>query len=78
MRYTDKAKCPLVATAGSVGSDLFSAYKYVISPLDTMLIKTDLQINIPTGYYGLISGRSSVALVVIQTHVGLIEVTIGG
>ena len=73
LRYTDKAKCPLVATPGSVGSDLFSAYKYVISPLDTMLVKTDFVICVPAGYYGLISGRSSVALKGVQTHVGMLD-----
>ena len=61
LTYTDRAKRPLLATPGSVGNDLFSAYKYINPSFDTVLIKTDLVICIPTGCYGL-SGRSSVAL----------------
>ena len=36
------------------------------------MIKTDLVICVPAGYYGLISGRSSVALKGDQTHVGML------
>ena len=73
LRYTQKAKRPLIATPGSVGSDLFSAYKYVIPSSDTILVKTDLVVCIPSGCYGLITGRSSVALKGVQTHVGMID-----
>ena len=73
LRYTDKAKRPLVATPGSMGNDLFSTYKYIIPPFHTVLIKTDLVICVPAGYYGLISGRSSVALKGVQTLVGMLD-----
>ena len=73
LKYTKKAGRPLIATPGSVGSDLFSAYKYVIKPFETILVKTDLVISIPQSCYGLVTGKSSVALKGVQTHVGMID-----
>ena len=75
LKYTKKARRPLIATPGSVGSDLFSAYKYVFKPFETILVKTDLVISIPCyqSCYGLVTGRSSVALKGVQTHVGMID-----
>ena len=71
LTYTDRTKRPLLATPGSCGNYLFLAYKYVIPSFDSVLIKTDLVI--PTDCYGLISGRSSVALKGVQTHVGMLD-----
>ena len=73
LRYTQKVKRPFIATPGSVGSDLFSAYKYVIPSFDIILVKTDLVVCKPSGCYGLITGRSSVILKGVQIHVGMID-----
>ena len=73
LRSTEKAKCPLVATPGSVGSDLFSAYKYKIKHMEAGLVKTDLVICILKNHFGLIGGRSCLALKGIQTHVGKLD-----
>ena len=78
MKYSDKAKCPLVATPGPVGSDLFSAYNCIIHKGDTILVKTGLVVAIPKGRYGLIGGRSSIAMKGIQTHVDFLTKIIGG
>ena len=59
---SSKAKIPIRATPCSAGLDLFSAYDYVIEPMDKTLIKTDIQICIPDGYYGRIAPRSGLAL----------------
>ena len=67
------AQVPKQATSGSVGSDLFSANSYILYPNKAILIDCGIHIQIPTGYCGLISDRSSFALRGILTHVGLID-----
>ena len=73
IKVSDKAHKPLHLTSGSVGSDLFSAKKYTLYPNQLMLVDVDLHMNIPRGYCGLVSSRSSLALKGIQTHVGSID-----
>ena len=38
-----------------------------------MLVDVDLNMKIPKGYCGLVSGRSSIALKGIHTHVGIVD-----
>ena len=38
-----------------------------------MLVDVDLNMRIPKGYCGLVTGRSSVALKGIHTHVGIVD-----
>ena len=66
------AQVPKQATSGSVGCDLFSADNYILYRNKAILIDCALHMQIPTGYCGLISGRSSFALCGILTHVGII------
>ena len=73
IKASDKAQEPLHLTSDSVGSDLFSAKKYTLYPNQSMLIDVDLHMKIPKGYCGLVSGRSSLALKGIQTHVGIVD-----
>ena len=64
---------PIYKTEGSVGSDLFSVSKYLLLPKIATAVCCGLSIKIPTGYFGLVSGRSSMALKGIFTHVGIID-----
>ena len=68
-----RSTTPKHLTLGSVGSDLFSTKKYTLMPFQTALIECELHMKIPTGYFGLISGRSSLALKGINTHVGIVD-----
>lgn len=52
---------PVRASNDAGGFDLFSADNYVIHPGQDTLISTGVHMQIPTGYVGLISPRSSVA-----------------
>ena len=72
-RYTEKAIVPLRATPGSAASDLFSAYKHTLFPLKPELVQVDLHMEIPKGFYGLVTGRSSLTLKGITAHVGTID-----
>ena len=68
-RNAPNAMKPLHLTSGSVGSDLFStSKKKTLSVGETAPIDCALSINIPNGYFGLVSGRSS-----LVTHVGIID-----
>ena len=64
---------PLQLTPGSVGSDLFSVVQETINPNKTIGIDVSLNMRIPKGYMGLVTGRSSLALKGLQTHVGIID-----
>uniref|UniRef100_A0A8D2DUH5 Deoxyuridine 5'-triphosphate nucleotidohydrolase n=1 Tax=Sciurus vulgaris TaxID=55149 RepID=A0A8D2DUH5_SCIVU len=43
------------------GYDLYSAYDYIVPPMERALVKTDIQIALPSGCYGRIAPRSSLA-----------------
>ena len=64
---------PLHLTPGSVGCDLFSTIKKEIEPKETIGVDISLNMSIPKDYMGLITGRSSLALKGLQTHVGIID-----
>jgi dUTP pyrophosphatase len=46
---------------GDAGYDLYSAHEVLIEPHGKAIIKTNLAIAIPAGYYGRIAPRSSIA-----------------
>ena len=64
---------PIYKTKGSVGSDLFSVSKHTVWPMKAAVVSCGLSIKIPSGYFGLVSGRSSMVLEGIFTHVGIID-----
>lgn len=41
---------------------LSSAYKYTVPARGSCLVKTDIQIKLPSGYYGRVAPRSGLAL----------------
>ncbi|XP_074235353.1 deoxyuridine 5'-triphosphate nucleotidohydrolase, mitochondrial-like [Saimiri boliviensis] len=43
------------------GYDLYSAYDYTIPPMEKALVKTDIQIALPSGCYGRVAPRSGLA-----------------
>ena len=64
---------PLHLTSGAAGSDLFSTSKQTLHRGETAAISFELCMKIPKGFFGLISGRSSIALKGVMTHVGIID-----
>lgn len=58
---SDKARIPYQATDRAAGYDLFSAESILIGPQERRLIKTNVAIEIPFGYYGRIAPRSGLA-----------------
>ena len=72
-RYSDNATIPLRVTVGSAGYDLFPIMDKLIKQSEAELIRTDLNLAIPTGHYGKIAERSGLALKIIVAHNGTID-----
>jgi len=66
-------KLPVRATPGSAGYDLFSSENIKIEPNGIKMIKTDISMAIPSGYYGRVAPRSSLATKHINVGAGVID-----
>ncbi|XP_032153417.1 deoxyuridine 5'-triphosphate nucleotidohydrolase, mitochondrial isoform X1 [Sapajus apella] len=60
-RLSEHATAPTRGSARAAGYDLYSAYDYTISPMEKALVKTDIQIALPSGCYGRVAPRSGLA-----------------
>ncbi|XP_060118145.1 deoxyuridine 5'-triphosphate nucleotidohydrolase-like [Heteronotia binoei] len=63
-RFTKLSKNAVTPSRGSsraVGYDLYSAYDCEIPPLGKSVVKTDIQISLPSGCYGRVAPRSGLA-----------------
>lgn len=58
---SEAAKTPTKGTDQAAGYDLYAAQNAEIDPLKRALIKTNISIAIPKGYYGRIAPRSGLA-----------------
>lgn len=58
---SEKAILPKQATSGSAGYDLYSAEDVIIPARGKAVVKTDIALVIPSGYYGRIAPRSGLA-----------------
>ena len=61
-RVLPQSKLPTLGTEGSIGHDLYSAVNVSIPPGGRKLVSTGLKIQLPSGCYGRIAGRSGIAL----------------
>ncbi|XP_043536113.1 deoxyuridine 5'-triphosphate nucleotidohydrolase, mitochondrial-like isoform X1 [Chiloscyllium plagiosum] len=60
-RLSDNARPPSRGSERAAGFDLYSAYDYVIPAQDKAVVKTDIQIAVPHGFYGRVAPRSGLA-----------------
>eukprot|EP00063_Salmo_salar_P008028 XP_013982863.1 PREDICTED: deoxyuridine 5'-triphosphate nucleotidohydrolase, mitochondrial isoform X2 [Salmo salar] len=60
-KLSENATAPTRGSAKAAGYDLFSAYDYSIGPMDKAIVKTDIQIAVPSGCYGRVAPRSGLA-----------------
>lgn len=60
-KLSENAKIPTRGTIFAAGYDLYAAESFVIKPLSRQLIKTNVSIGIPDGFYGRIAPRSGLA-----------------
>ncbi|XP_059558188.1 deoxyuridine 5'-triphosphate nucleotidohydrolase, mitochondrial isoform X2 [Myotis daubentonii] len=61
VRLSEHATAPTKGSARAAGYDLYSAYDYTIPPMEKTLVKTDIQIALPSGCYGRVAPRSGLA-----------------
>ncbi|XP_073706640.1 deoxyuridine 5'-triphosphate nucleotidohydrolase-like isoform X1 [Garra rufa] len=61
-KLTENATTPSRGSNRAAGFDLYSAYDYSVGPMDKALVKTDIQIAVPHGYYGRVAPRSGLAV----------------
>ncbi|XDA78468.1 hypothetical protein R6Z07M_008503 [Ovis aries] len=60
-RLSEHATAPTKGSARAAGYDLYSAYDYTVPPMEKVLVKTDIQIALPSGCYGRVAPRSGLA-----------------
>lgn len=60
-RTSENAKTPTKGSPWSAGFDLYSAEDVTVPAKGKALVKTDIQIAVPHGYYGRIAPRSGLA-----------------
>ncbi|NXX23010.1 DUT protein, partial [Podargus strigoides] len=51
-KLSGNASAPSKGSARAAGYDLYSAYDCVIPPMEKAIVKTDIQIALPSGCYG--------------------------
>ncbi|OWR41673.1 deoxyuridine 5'-triphosphate nucleotidohydrolase isoform X2 [Danaus plexippus] len=61
-RISEHAFPPVKGSDKAAGFDLKSAYDYIVPARGKELIKTDLQIELPSGCYGRVAPRSGLAV----------------
>uniref|UniRef100_A0A2K6FA48 Deoxyuridine 5'-triphosphate nucleotidohydrolase n=1 Tax=Propithecus coquereli TaxID=379532 RepID=A0A2K6FA48_PROCO len=60
-RLLEHATAPTRGSARAVGYDLYSAYDYTIPSMEKTVVKTDIQIALPSGCYGRVAPHSGLA-----------------
>lgn len=73
---SDKATLPIKGTKNSAGYDIFSSENVCILPEQSMNVFTDISLEIPNGYFGLISIRNSLSTnynLTLSNGVGIID-----
>ncbi|XP_034836107.1 deoxyuridine 5'-triphosphate nucleotidohydrolase [Maniola hyperantus] len=61
-RLSENAFPPVKGSEKAAGFDLKSAYDYTVTARGKELVKTDLQIELPSGCYGRVAPRSGLAV----------------
>lgn len=72
-RLSDLATLPTSAHFGDAGLDLYASEDLFIKTGETAIVKTDIAVGIPRGFYGKIEDRSSLASMGIRTGAGVID-----
>lgn len=60
-RLTPDAKLPERGHPDDAGLDIYAAETVTIEPQEKLLLDTDLAVNIPKGYVGLLTSRSGIS-----------------
>ena len=72
-RYSENAIVSITATAGSSGYEFYSAVNKRFIPFKPELVKTDVMLEIPKGFYAKVVERSGLAFSGLSTHAGTVD-----
>ena len=72
-RLSDSAIVPRKGTYGSAGYDLYASAECCIPAKGKAIVKTDIAMAIPYGYYGRVAPRSSMAMKHTDVGAGVID-----
>ena len=72
-RMSDAAIVPRKGTVGSAGYDLYASAECVVPAKGKSIVKTDIAMAIPYGYYGRVAPRSSMAVKHTDIGAGVID-----
>lgn len=61
-RLSENAFPPVKGSERAAGFDLKSAYNYIVPARGKELVKTDIQVELPSGCYGRVAPRSGLAV----------------
>ena len=61
-KLTDKAFAPTKGSVFAAGYDLYAAYDAVVPPKGKTVVKTDIQVAVPSGCYGRVAPRSGLTV----------------
>ncbi|CAD7672905.1 unnamed protein product [Nyctereutes procyonoides] len=61
VRLSEHATAPTKGSPRAAGYDLYSAYDYILPPMEKAIVKTDIQVALPSGCYGRVAPRSGLA-----------------
>jgi dUTP pyrophosphatase len=77
-KLTDTAILPTKAYGGDLGYDLYADEDVILTPLNTVKIRTGIAVQFPQGWGGFIKDRSSMAIKKTITTGGVIDCTYTG
>ncbi|MBI5327016.1 MAG: dUTP diphosphatase [Deltaproteobacteria bacterium] len=72
-RLSDSASFPSKSHIDDAGWDLYAAEAAIIAPGATRIIKTDIAVSIPIGWYGQIKARSGMGTKGIVVTAGVVD-----
>lgn len=58
--------------------DIYADMNYTLAPKETVIIHSSIAVEIPSGYEGIVRGRSGLATKGISVHIGTIDETYRG
>ena len=73
LKLSDDAIPFTYSREGDACMDMYAAYDYIIMPGTSEIIKTNIALEIPEGYEGIVRGRSGLASQGILCHIGTID-----
>lgn len=72
-RLSPNATVPTCSHFGDAGLDLYASEDFFIKTGETAVVKTDLAVGLPVGFYGKVEDRSSLAALGLRTGAGVID-----